>query len=222
MDSRVPYVSAQPASAVPGTRGLRTSLWLVGSLALTVAAFLPALVVADSARPDFGWQANAVFFTVGGSSWLLLAFVGAVVLARLLSLGTVVDTRAGVTAVASLLAGTLLCLAYGGWTGASYGSSDPDNLGIGILIPAAAVLCALYAALSAVTLRPASLASLVVGALAFGVIAAIGVLNLPGLGDGLSFAGLLMAAAATGLGAVLAWAAVDYRVRASRHAYEAR
>jgi hypothetical protein len=53
------------------------------------------------------------------------------------------------------------------------------------------------------------------GALAFAIIVVIGVLNLPGLGDGLSFAGLLMAAAATGLGAVLAWAAVDYRVRAS-------
>jgi hypothetical protein len=213
MDSRVPYANTQPARDVPGTRVLRTSLWLVGSLVLTVAAFLPALVVADSARPDFGWQANAVFFAVGGSSWLLLACAGAVLLARLFSLGPVVDARAGVMAAVSLLAGTLLCLAYGGWTGASYGSSDPDNLGIGIVIPAAAVVCALYAALSAVTLRPASLASLVICALGFGLIAVIGVLNLPGLRDGLSFAGLLVAAAGLLLGAVLAWAAVDYRVR---------
>jgi hypothetical protein len=213
MGLRVTYASGAPVRAVPGTRVLRTSLWLVGSLVLTVAAFLPALVVADSARPDFGWQANAVFFAVGGSSWLLLAFAAAVVLARLLSLGPIVDAKAVATLLASLLAGTLLCLAYGGWTGASYGSSDPDNLGIGILVPAAAVLCALYAALSAVTLRPASLASLVVGALAFAMIVAIGVLNLPGLGDGLSFAGLLMAAAGVGLGAVLAWAALDHRVR---------
>jgi hypothetical protein len=188
-------------------------LWLAGSIVLTVAAFLPALVVADSARPDFGWQANAVFFAVGGFSWLLLAFAGAVVIARLLSLGPVVDGRAVAMAFASLLAGTLLCLAYGGWTGPFYGSSDPDNLGLGILIPAAAVLCALYAALSAVTLRPASLASLVVGAVTFAMIAVIGLLNLPGLADGLSFAGLLMAAAGLLLGAVLAWAAVDYRVR---------
>jgi hypothetical protein len=213
MDSRLPFVSMQPARPVSGTRVLRTSLWLLGSVVLTVAAFPPALVVADSARPDFGWQSNAVFFAVGGFSWLLLAFAGAVVLARLSSLGRVVRARAGAITLASLLAGTLLCLAYGGWTGPSYGSSDPDNLGIGILIPAAAVLCALYAALSAVTLRPASLASLVVGALAFATIVAIGVLNLPGLGDGLSFAGLLVGAAGVGLGAVLAWAALDYRVR---------
>ncbi len=215
MGSRVIDVSSQPARAVPGTRGLRASLWLAGSIVLTVAAFLPALVVADSARPDFGWQANAVFFAVGGFSWLLLAFAGAVVIARLLSLGPVVDGRAVAMAFASLLAGTLLCLAYGAWTGASYGSSDPNNLGIGILIPAAAVLCALYAALSAVTLRPASLASIVVGALAFAMIAVIGLLNLPGLADGLSLGGLLMAVAAIGLGAVLAWATLDHRVRES-------
>jgi hypothetical protein len=213
MGSRVIDVSSQPARAVPGTRGLRASLWLAGSIVLTVAAFLPALVVADSARPDFGWQANAVFFAVGGFSWLLLAFAGAVVIARLLSLGPIVDARAVAMALASLLAGTLLCLAYGGWTGPFYGSSDPDNLGIGILIPAAVVLCATYVALSAVTFRPASLASLVVGALAFAMIVAIGVLNLPGLWDGLSLAGPFVAAAGLGLGAVLAWAALDYRVR---------
>jgi hypothetical protein len=215
MESRVMHVISEPARAVPRAGVLRTSLWLLGSVVMTVAAFLPALVLGDAARPDFGWQANAVFFAVGGSSWLLLAFAAAVVLARLLSLGPIVDAKGVAMALASLLAGTLLCLAYGGWTGAFYGSSDPDNLGIGILVPAAAVLCATYVALSAVTLRPASLASLVVGALAFAMIVAIGVLNLPGLGDGLSLAGLFVAAAGLGLGAVLAWAALDYRVRES-------
>jgi hypothetical protein len=54
-----------------------------------------------------------------------------------------------------------------------------------------------------------------VGALAFAMIAVIGLLNLPGLADGLSLGGLLMAAAAIGLGAVLAWATLDHRVRES-------
>ena len=198
---------------VPSARALRTGVWLVGSFAITAAAFLPALVVGDSMRPDFGGSANVVFFGSGSLAWLLLSFAGAVVLARLLSLGPVGDAWSGAIVVASLLAGTGLCLAYGGWSQAGYGSSDPDELGIGILLPAAAVLCALYAGLGAVTVRPASAASLAVSALAYGVIALIGALNLPGLGDGLSSEGVLMAAGGIALGAVLAWAVIDQRTR---------
>jgi hypothetical protein len=188
-------------------------VWLVATFAVTAAAFLPALVVADSLRPDFGPDANVVFLTAGSLTWLVLSFAGAVVLARLLSLGPVGDARTVALVVASLLAGTFLCLAYGAWSQAGYGNSDPDNLGIGIVIPAAAVLCALHAALSVVTTRPASLVSLAVSALAYGAIAFIGVLNLPGLVDGLSVEGLLMTVASIALGVVLAWAAAPLRPR---------
>jgi hypothetical protein len=213
MGSQAADLGVGPGRAMPVNRDLRASLWFLGSIVLTTAAFPPALVVADSLRPDFGPDANVVFFTAGSLTWLLLSLAGAIVLARLLSLGPVGDARTVVLVVASVLSGTFICLAYGAWTEVGYGNSDPDNLGIGILVPAATVLCALYAALSVVTIRPASLVSLAVSALAFGAIVLIGVLNLPGLRDGLSVEGLLMVVACIALGAVLARMAVDNRGR---------
>jgi hypothetical protein len=203
MSLGVESVSLGPARAVPKRIALRAGIWLLASSAITVAAFPLALVVGVSVRPDFGWAANVVFYAAGSLAWLLLAFVGSVIVARLLSLGARGDARAGSLVVMSIAAGTFLCLAYGGWVHTGYGSSDPDDLGIGILIPAAAVVCALHSALGVVTVRPASLVSLVLSTIAYGSIVVMGILNLPGLEDGLSRDGLVLTAASIALGLVV-------------------
>lgn len=211
MSFRVDSLSLGRAGEAPTRGALRIGFWLVASIAATIATFPLALVVGDAVRPDFGWSANVVFFAAGSLTWLLLAFTGAVIATRLLSLGPRGRAKAVALVVMSLAAGTFLCLAYGGWAHTGYGSSDPDDLAIGIPIPAAAVVCALYAALSLVTVRPASLVSLVLSTVAYGSIVVIGMLNLPGLKDGLSRDGLLLAAAGIALGLVVVSAVIDHR-----------
>lgn len=213
MSPRGAGISIDPIRTVPTAGALQTGAWFLGSVVVAALSFLPALVVGDAVRPDYGWSANVVFYAAGSLTWLLLAFAGSVVLARLLSLAKVGDARTVAIVLAGMSTGTLVCLAYGGWAGAGYGSSDPDVLGIGILIPATTVFCALYAALSAVTVRPVSRLVLGSSALAYGAIVAIGLLNLRGLQDGLSLDGLLLAVAVVALGAVLAWAVLEDQAR---------